>query len=85
MQQTSTSEHRLGQSGNPSMDAPGANPAEQSQGRVNRVRPQPDDEARLEEQGYPKLGDKLHSRTTQHEHGPNAGGSQQGHPDAGRP
>lgn len=40
--------------------------------------PAPDDEALLHEQGYPKLGPKLPSRVTQVEHGPYAGGSQQG-------
>jgi hypothetical protein len=39
---------------------------------------QPDDEAWLNDLGYPKLGEHLQSRTTQHEHGPNAGGTQQG-------
>ena len=40
--------------------------------------PPPDDEAWLQDQGYPKLGPKLQSRVTQHEHGPYAAGSQQG-------
>lgn len=40
--------------------------------------PAPDDQATLHEQGYPKLGQKLPSRVTQVEHGPYAGGSQQG-------
>jgi hypothetical protein len=40
--------------------------------------PDPEDEALLHEQGYPKLGQKLPSRVTQVEHGPYAGGSQQG-------
>lgn len=40
--------------------------------------PSPDDEARLREQGYPKLGHKLQSRVTQVEHGPYPGGTQQG-------
>jgi hypothetical protein len=40
--------------------------------------PSPDDESWLAEQGYPKLGDKIQSRVTQAEHGPYAGGSQQG-------
>lgn len=40
--------------------------------------PSPDDESWLAEQGYPKLGNKLQSRVTQVEHGPYAGGSQQG-------
>ena len=40
--------------------------------------PSSDDESWLAEQGYPKLGEKLQSRVTQVEHGPYAGGSQQG-------
>lgn len=40
--------------------------------------PGPDDEAWLAEQGYPKLGKKVQSRMTQVEHGPYAGGTQQG-------
>lgn len=40
--------------------------------------PSPDDEAWLAEQGYPKLGQKVQSRVTQVEHGPYAGGTQQG-------
>lgn len=40
--------------------------------------PSPDDETSLGEQGYPKLGQKLQSRVTQVEHGPYAGGTQQG-------
>ena len=40
--------------------------------------PSPDDESWLAEQGYPKLGKKIQSRVTQVEHGPYAGGSQQG-------
>lgn len=40
--------------------------------------PAPDDQATLNEHGYPKLGGKLPSRVTQVEHGPYAGGSQQG-------
>lgn len=40
--------------------------------------PAPDEQAALHEQGYPKLGGKLPSRVTQVEHGPYAGGSQQG-------
>jgi hypothetical protein len=45
--------------------------------------PGPDDEAWLADQGYPKLGKKMQSRLTQVEHGPYAGGTQQG--DAGSP
>jgi hypothetical protein len=40
--------------------------------------PGPDDESWLAEQGYPKLGKKIQSRVTQVEHGPYAGGTQQG-------
>jgi hypothetical protein len=40
--------------------------------------PGPDDEAWLADQGYPKLGKKMQSRMTQVEHGPYAGGTQQG-------
>ena len=40
--------------------------------------PAPDDQDALHEHGYPKLGGKLPSRVTQVEHGPYAGGSQQG-------
>jgi hypothetical protein len=41
-------------------------------------RPSPDDEALLQEQGYPKLGRNPHERLTQVEHGPYPGGTQQG-------
>ena len=40
--------------------------------------PTPDDESWLQEQGYPKLGRSPQSRMTQVEHGPYAGGTQQG-------
>ena len=40
--------------------------------------PHPDDESWLQDQGYPKLGRKTHDRLTQVEHGPYAGGTQQG-------
>jgi hypothetical protein len=40
--------------------------------------PAPDDESWLQEQGYPKLGKSTQSRMTQVEHGPYAGGTQQG-------
>ena len=40
--------------------------------------PAPDQQEALHEHGYPKLGGKLPSRVTQVEHGPYAGGSQQG-------
>ena len=43
--------------------------------------PSPDEEAMLAEQGYPKLGQKIQSRVTQVEHGPYAGGTQQGDAD----
>ncbi len=38
----------------------------------------PEDEAHLQEHGYPKLGKSAQSRMTQVEHGPYAGGTQQG-------
>lgn len=41
-------------------------------------RPEPEDEAHLQEQGYPKLGRGTQDRLTQVEHGPYAGGTQQG-------
>ena len=44
--------------------------------------PTPDDESWLQEQGYPKLGQKPQSRLTQVEHGPYPGGSQQGDADS---
>lgn len=40
--------------------------------------PNPDDEQKLQEHGYPKLGRSPQSRLTQVEHGPYAGGTQQG-------
>lgn len=40
--------------------------------------PSADDESWLQDQGYPKLGRKIQSRVTQVEHGPYAGGTQQG-------
>jgi len=40
--------------------------------------PGADDESWLQDQGYPKLGKKIQSRVTQVEHGPYAGGTQQG-------
>jgi len=40
--------------------------------------PAPDQQEALHEHGYPKLGGKLPSQVTQVEHGPYAGGSQQG-------
>ena len=43
--------------------------------------PSPEDEALLQEHGYPKLGRKPQSGMTQVEHGPYAGGTQQGDAD----
>ena len=40
--------------------------------------PDPEDESWLQDQGYPKLGQRIQSRVTQLEHGPYAGGTQQG-------
>ncbi len=50
-----------------------------------RVRPQPDDESWLQDLGYPKVGEHVESHATQIEHGPNAGGTQQGHDEAAAP
>jgi hypothetical protein len=47
-----------------------------------RVQPSPDDESWLNDLGYPKSGEHVESHATQIEHGPNAGGTQQGDPDA---
>jgi hypothetical protein len=44
--------------------------------------PDPEDESWLQDQGYPKLGRKIESRVTQVEHGPYAGGTQQGDTDS---
>jgi len=49
------------------------------------VHPHPDDEAWLEDLGYPRLGQQIQSRTTQHEHGPNADGTQHGDATSDRP
>ena len=51
---------------------------DQQQSAEDYGRPHPDDEALLQEQGYPKLGRGSHARLTQVEHGPYAGGTQQG-------
>ena len=40
--------------------------------------PSAEDEALLQEHGYPKLGESPQSRLTQVEHGPYPGGTQQG-------
>lgn len=56
--------------------------ADQRQRADHHGGPSPDDEAWLGEQGYPKLGKKLQSRVTQVEHGPYAGGTQQGDGDS---
>lgn len=47
--------------------------------------PNADEKAELQQHGYPKLGPKLPSKVTQVEHGPYAGGSQQGDTKPGRP
>jgi len=52
--------------------------ADQSQNAEEYGGPTSDDQVALHEHGYPKLGEKLPSRVTQVEHGPYAGGSQQG-------
>jgi len=51
---------------------------DQQQRADDHGRPSPDDESWLADQGYPKLGKKIQSRVTQVEHGPYAGGTQQG-------
>jgi hypothetical protein len=51
-------------------------------GDDEQVRPHPDDEAWLKDLGYPKTGEHTEAHHTQIEHGPNAGGSQQGHDSA---
>jgi hypothetical protein len=43
-----------------------------------QVRPHPDDESWLNDLGYPKTGEHVEAHQTQIEHGPNAGGTQQG-------
>ena len=48
-------------------------------GDDEQVRPHPDDESWLKDLGYPKTGEHTEAHHTQIEHGPNAGGSQQGH------
>ena len=81
--QAPSADVHAGQSSDPSGPA-GSYPAERA-ADVATVRPHPDDEAQLTDQGYPKLGRHLQSRTTQHEHGPNAGGTQQGDAASPRP
>ena len=49
-----------------------------------QVRPHPDDESWLNDLGYPKTGEQIEAHQTQIEHGPNAGGSQQGDHEAAR-
>jgi len=51
---------------------------DQQQTAEDHGRPSPDDESWLQDQGYPKLGKNAHARLTQVEHGPYAGGTQQG-------
>jgi len=45
-----------------------------------QVQPHPNDESWLKDLGFPKTGDHPEAHPTQVEHGPNAGGSQQGEP-----
>ena len=52
--------------------------ADQQQRADDHGGPDPDDESWLQDQGYPKLGKGVQSRLNQVEHGPYAGGSQQG-------
>ena len=68
-------EHRDGQP-----DAPGLS-ANEPPTHEPRVQPHPDDESWLKDLGYPKVGEHVESHATQIEHGPNAGGTQQGHAD----
>jgi hypothetical protein len=63
---------------NGSDERPSAVDPERQQVADHHGGPSSDDESWLQEQGYPKLGPKIQSRVTQHEHGPYAGGSQQG-------
>jgi len=63
--------------GAPRTSAPIAEPSLRQRGEEYGG-PDQGDQAALHEQGYPKLGEKLPSRVTQVEHGPYAGGSQQG-------
>jgi hypothetical protein len=63
--------------GAPRASAPVAEPDLQQQGEEYGG-PAPEDQEVLHEHGYPKLGQKLPSQVTQVEHGPYAGGTQQG-------
>ncbi len=58
-----------------------ADSPDQQQQAMDFGGPDPAEEAVLQEHGYPKLGDSLNSRVTQVEHGPYAGGTQQGTPE----
>jgi len=51
---------------------------DQQQTAEDHGRPSPDDESLLQDHGYPKLGKNSDARLTQVEHGPYAGGTQQG-------
>lgn len=66
-------------------DAPPTSPGPTTNDQITdddqRVHPHPDDESWLKDLGYPKVDEHPESRATQVEHGPNAGGSQQGHPE----
>jgi len=58
---------------------------DQQQAADDHGAPDPEDESWLQDQGYPKLGHKMQSRVTQVEHGPYAGGTQQGAADSPAP
>lgn len=65
----------------PAAVAPALDTPDQRQNAEAYGGPDPDEEAVLQEQGYPKLGANLPARVTQVEHGPYAGGTQQGTPE----
>lgn len=60
--------------------APALDTADQGQNAEDFGGPAPDEEAILQEHGYPKTGRDLNARVTQVEHGPYAGGTEQGEP-----
>jgi hypothetical protein len=58
-----------------------ASEPDQTQSAEDHGGPDPEDESWLQDQGYPKLGKGMQSQVTQMEHGPYAGGTQQGNAD----
>jgi hypothetical protein len=68
-------EHRDGQP-----DASGPSPNDATTADHRQVTPHPDDESWLNDLGFPKTGEHVEGHQTQIEHGPNAGGTQQGDP-----